>query len=164
MTNDTQKPKRGRPRKEAPPRVANASDASQPLITAHMNAIAGVMRDTPILAQWLEHAPPSARRSLLTRLAHEVAFYPAMVGAVEATPRGRTGPKPKTAQALLLTQVRTTLAAAGIELPQWKNGWAQRTDLADFCGRLIAISDNRGRHISFRTSDAAPEHGWTPLP
>lgn len=164
MTEDTQKSKRGRPRKvDTPPRI-NVSDASQAQLSIYMYAIERVMLDVPILANWLAHAEPSVKEDLISDLAYEVAFYPAFVGTVKDSAPKRRGPKPKTAQAILLTQVRNILAKVGIKLLQWKNGWGQRTDLTDFCGQLIAISGNQERTVSSRTWENAPEIGWEPLP
>ena len=162
MDNAEQPPKRGRPRKEAPACPPNVADVSLELIHAHKAAIGAVMCDFPALKAWAAQAAPSDRAALLDALAHEVAFFPAMLNLVQGSPRGKTGPKPKTEQALMLAQVRSILAGASINLPQWKNGRAQRTSLAEFCERLIQISGHRAI-ISTRTTDNAPSRGWEPL-
>lgn len=134
------------------------------LIHAYKAQIADLMRKMPRFEMWLTQTEPAKIDALLDTLAHEVAFYPAMAGLQEATPQGRTGPKPKTAQALFMAQVRDTLATGGVHLPQWKNGVSQRTDLSDFCAHLINMSGHRAGVISSRTVNNAPKHGWEPLP
>ena len=159
-----QKPKRGRPPKESPLNVPNASNTSVELIRSYKAQIADLMRKMPGFEMWVAQTEPARFDALLDTLAHEVAFYPAMAGLKDATPQGRTGPKPKTAQALLMAQVRDTLARGGVHLPQWKNGVSQRTDLSDFCAHLINMSGHRAGVISSRTAGSAPKHGWGPLP
>lgn len=164
MNSDLKKRKRGRPPKEAPLNVPNSSDVSIELIHSYKAEIYDLMRKTPVLASWIAQTKQAELNALLHALAHEVAFYPAMAGLIEATPRGRTGPKPKTAQALLMAQVRNVFAGVFIRLPQWKNWRGQRNDLADFCAQLIRISGQPSGTISSRTAENAPEHGWEMLP
>ncbi|WP_143218320.1 MULTISPECIES: hypothetical protein [unclassified Acidovorax] len=144
--------------------VPNASDASIELLNAYKAQIADLMRKMPGFESWVTQTEAATVDALLDALAHEVAFYPAMAGLIEATPQGRTGPKAKTAQALLLAQVRNTLAKVDAHLPQWKNGRDQRTYLTDFCAQLISMSGYRAGGISSRTADNAPVNGWEPLP
>ena len=164
MNGHPHKRKRGRQPKETLSNVPNSSDASVELILLYKAEIYDLMLKTPVLASWIAQPKQAELNALLHALAHEVAFYPAMAGLIEATPQGRTGPKPKTAQALLMAQVRAALAGVCVHLPQWKNGRGQRNDLTDFCAQLIRISGQPSRAISSRTAQSVPERGWESLP
>lgn len=98
---------------------------------------------------------------LAEKLAYETAFTPAMQGLTDMAQRSKTGPRPQTALRLFVTEVRLALEAYGVKLPQWKNGRGERTDLADFCNRLLKMSGERAALISVRTMSGAPAQGFT---
>ena len=161
--------KRGRPAKERHVVAENSADASLARINSYMGAIlalvrsdASDIRDTreARFSRALKHLETDSIEQLARDLAHEVAFMPALQGLIDSAERATTGPKPKTAQTILVTQVRELLRRHKVELKQWRNARDRRTALADFCDVLVAMSGAKTGGISTRTIEKAPSQGF----
>ena len=152
---------RGRPRKQRYERAQNSADASLERIQGYTSAILGIMETDIKHSHAFSCLTGFDRNFLAHELSNEVAFYPAMQGLIDSTVRLTTGPKPKTAQALFLLQVKTLLLRYGISLPQWVNARGGRNDLADFCLLLLGLSGSNYGTISARTANKISfAEGW----
>ena len=158
------KPRLGRPSNQSPEVCHSSANASPALVDEYKKRVIAVMSSYEAPRAFFAHLDVCALDLLAFDLAHEVAFYPAMRGLVKSSHKSTSGPKPKVAQALFLTQVRVILLRRGVALPQWANARARCDDLVDFCGLLLGVSGTQDGVISDRTARVAPVDGWTAPP
>lgn len=158
----------GRPRKiDGPDTVLNSSDASLDRIEEYSAAILAVMK-RPLRpyrkSSYLKHfqqLDADKLKALAEALAYEMAFFPALFGATVAKSIGRSGPRPKIAQAIFLAQVRQVLDTHHVKIPVWKNSIGQSLALVEFCHDLALATNTKGIYISWRTVENAPHKGFT---
>ena len=154
----------GRPPNQKSAVCHNSANASLAIVDEYKERIRAVVRAYEAPRAFFAHLDVRALDLLAFDLAHEVAFYPAMRGLVKSSHKSTSGPKPKVAQALFLTQVRVILLRRGVALPQWANARARCDDLVNFCGLLLGVSGTQDGVISDRTARVAPVDGWTAPP
>lgn len=167
MTHLTVKRSRGRPRKPASPdSVPNSSDCSQDRIDRYSGEIFRLIKTLSLRAEknpywpYFKSLDDEGLKQLAEKLAYELPFFESLRGLVESKPTGRTGPKPKSAEALFITQVREVLAEQGVKIPAWKKSFGECSKLVDFCHALVAETTKKGISISWRTFEKAPKVGF----
>lgn len=161
--------KRGRPRKSSHP--VNSADVSDSQLLKDLHAIEmDVLRLPSPFAKHFIKFTSSELSVLALELAHEMAAFTALEKLASRTPAltaqggPRTGPRPKSAQAVLVAQISQVLAVRGVSLPAWKNARRECTDLIDFCGLLARATKTRRLTITRRTLAKAPKKGFQALP
>lgn len=150
----------GRPPNVRYDKAQNASDASLLRITTYTVEILETVKNDARFSHAFKHLSTDRREQVARDLAYEVASLPAMQGLIDSTERRTTGPKPKTALSILVTQVRELLRPHKVELKQWRNARDGRNALADFCDVLVAMSGAKAGGVSTRTIEKAPSQGF----
>ena len=169
MSNGILPRKPGRPRKVlvGDPTPVNVSDASLDRIQAYSCAILAIISKpsspdgSRSFAKYFRRVDEVALQKLALELAQELAFFPALYGLVSNTATGRTGPRPKTAQAVLFTQIHQVLDRFGVSIPAWKKSSGRCSDRIDFCMELARVTNTTKVLISWRTVDLAPKVGFS---
>ncbi|MBA3623486.1 MAG: hypothetical protein H0W48_03290 [Methylibium sp.] len=107
--------------------------------------------------------------NLADRLSHELLFpevhaqadrsagsKKVVAGACGAQAiKGKSGPKPRGAQKILLMRVREILTEFGVATPEWVSGLGRRTTLSDLCRGLLRAGDIKGLPFSERQARRA---------
>jgi hypothetical protein len=151
---------RGRPKKIGP---VHTSDASLDRLHRHIPLIVKAMRPPSPFAEYFSQVPAEDFDLMAYHLAQEFAFFSALLSLAASTPKVSRGPRPKTAQALLIAQVAQVLQQRGVVIPQWRNSRSSSSQLVLFCCYLARLTETPGILISWRTVSQAPCAGWSVL-
>jgi len=159
MILTSEKKKLGRPKKVVTG-VPNSSDASYKRIDAYAEAIFIALTGSSEFAEYFKAVSESERKVLANKLAHEIAFFPALHGLVSSTALKRRGPRPKADQAIFLAQIKQVLKAYNVKIPVWRNARESKEGLLNFCNLLATATKTEGFKISGRTVARAPSEGF----
>ena len=163
MLDKQEKRRPGRPPKVVNPSIEAHSigDASLERIEKYATSILDVMTKQSQFSDYFKELDEPSRMKLAKVLAHELCYFPLMNQLDFRTASGRTGPRPKTAQSIFVTQIRIKLDECDIKLPQWKNGRGSNDTLKEFCRNLARVTTTSGLLVSGRTLAKAPKFGFT---
>ena len=165
MIDGTEKRKPGRPRKaiNLGCEERDVGDASLEKVEKYADSIFDVMTKQKPFAEHFKHLDLTKGKQLARVLAHELCYFPLLNELVFKTNAGLTGPRPKTAQSIFITQVKEKLAASEVVLPQWKNNIGGKDVLITFCMKLATATQTQGLRPSMRTVRNAPKVGFRAL-
>ena len=167
MIDGTERRKPGRPKKEVLFGNENhgmeVGDASLDRVERYSSSIKTLMTKEEPFSSYFAKMSDAERSKLARELAHELCYFPRLNTIPAKTNKGTTGPRPKTAQSIFVTQVKEMLAAREVVLPQWKNNVGSKDVLITFCMKLATATQTQGLRPSMRTVRNAPKVGFRAL-